>query len=75
MTTLPYQQFLAASCKCTYLPRATADDSRFLKKCGVAQVEYRSASRWGSRDFDVNRKRIRAIRKELEKVGWVSVGF
>jgi uncharacterized protein (DUF1499 family) len=39
------------------------------------QVEYRSASRIGDRDFDINRKRIRAIRKELEKKGWLSAGY
>lgn len=35
-------------------------------------VEYRSASRKGSFDFDVNRKRIKALRQELEKKGWAS---
>ncbi|XP_057435476.1 uncharacterized protein LOC130728137 [Lotus japonicus] len=35
-------------------------------------VEYRSASRFGTFDFDVNRKRIRALRLELEKRGWAS---
>ncbi|XP_062090503.1 uncharacterized protein LOC133796841 [Humulus lupulus] len=35
-------------------------------------VEYRSASRLGSFDFDVNRKRIKALRQELEKKGWSS---
>ncbi|KAE8679512.1 ATP-dependent DNA helicase 2 subunit KU80-like [Hibiscus syriacus] len=35
-------------------------------------VEYRSASRIGSFDFDVNRKRIKALRRELEKKGWAS---
>ncbi|XP_074279961.1 uncharacterized protein LOC141605182 [Silene latifolia] len=35
-------------------------------------VEYRSASRLGSFDFDVNRKRIKALRQELEKKGWAS---
>eukprot|EP00271_Cylindrocystis_brebissonii_P013822 TRINITY_DN34152_c0_g1_i1.p1 TRINITY_DN34152_c0_g1~~TRINITY_DN34152_c0_g1_i1.p1 ORF type:complete len:238 (+),score=35.74 TRINITY_DN34152_c0_g1_i1:76-789(+) len=38
-------------------------------------VEYRSASRQGESDFDANRKRIRTLRKELEKKGWESVGF
>eukprot|EP00210_Caulerpa_lentillifera_P001661 g1596.t1 len=38
-------------------------------------VEYRSASRIGESDGDINRKRIRAIRKELEKRGWASAGF
>ncbi|XP_010524361.1 PREDICTED: uncharacterized protein LOC104802443 [Tarenaya hassleriana] len=39
-------------------------------------VEYRSASRKGNFDFDVNRKRIKALRQELEKKGWASqTGF
>lgn len=42
---------------------------------GDARVEYRSASRLGSNDGDANRKRIRALRKALEKKGWKSVGF
>ncbi|KAF9615355.1 hypothetical protein IFM89_023006 [Coptis chinensis] len=37
-------------------------------------VEYRSASRLGNFDFDVNRKRIKALRLELEKKGWASEG-
>ncbi|XP_052490626.1 uncharacterized protein LOC105791643 isoform X2 [Gossypium raimondii] len=36
-------------------------------------VEYRSASRIGNFDFDINRKRIKALRVELEKKGWASV--
>ncbi|PON35861.1 hypothetical protein TorRG33x02_350550 [Trema orientale] len=35
-------------------------------------VEYRSASRRGNFDFDINRKRIKALRQELEKKGWAS---
>ncbi|QCE02921.1 uncharacterized protein LOC114166324 [Vigna unguiculata] len=35
-------------------------------------VEYRSASRMGNFDFDLNRKRIKALRQELEKKGWAS---
>ncbi|KAI8023189.1 hypothetical protein LOK49_LG03G02479 [Camellia lanceoleosa] len=35
-------------------------------------VEYRSASRLGNFDFDANRKRIKALRLELEKMGWAS---
>ncbi|PKI67103.1 hypothetical protein CRG98_012524 [Punica granatum] len=35
-------------------------------------VEYRSASRVGNFDFDYNRKRIKALREELEKKGWAS---
>lgn len=38
-------------------------------------VEYRSASRFGKTDFDINRKRIRALRLALEKKGWQSVGY
>lgn len=41
-----------------------------------ARVEYRSASRLGQSDGDVNRKRIRALRLALtQKYGWKSVGF
>ncbi|KAM1588641.1 hypothetical protein FF1_027674 [Malus domestica] len=35
-------------------------------------VEYRSASRLGISDFNINRKRIKALRQELEKKGWAS---
>ncbi|KAL9142083.1 hypothetical protein ABFS82_14G145500 [Erythranthe guttata] len=35
-------------------------------------VQYRSASRLGNFDFDVNRKRIKALREALEKKGWAS---
>lgn len=35
-------------------------------------VQYRSASRLGSFDFDANRKRIKALRQKLEKKGWAS---
>ncbi|KAL3536946.1 hypothetical protein ACH5RR_000312 [Cinchona calisaya] len=35
-------------------------------------VQYRSASRLGNFDFDVNRKRIKALRLNLEKKGWAS---
>lgn len=35
-------------------------------------VQYRSASRLGNFDFDVNRKRIKALRLKLEKKGWAS---
>ncbi|KAL2460787.1 hypothetical protein Adt_44207 [Abeliophyllum distichum] len=35
-------------------------------------VQYRSASRLGNFDFDINRKRIKALRLELEKKGWAS---
>lgn len=38
-------------------------------------VEYRSASRIGESDGDINRKRIKAIRLQLEKKGWKSIGF
>lgn len=38
-------------------------------------VEYRSASRIGESDGDINRKRIKAIRKALEKKGWESTGL
>lgn len=35
-------------------------------------VQYRSASRLGNFDFDINRKRIKALRQALEKKGWAS---
>lgn len=38
-------------------------------------VEYRSGSRLGNYDFDINRKRIKALRLALEKKGWESVGY
>eukprot|EP00270_Netrium_digitus_P005679 TRINITY_DN1758_c0_g1_i1.p1 TRINITY_DN1758_c0_g1~~TRINITY_DN1758_c0_g1_i1.p1 ORF type:complete len:249 (+),score=54.16 TRINITY_DN1758_c0_g1_i1:64-810(+) len=38
-------------------------------------VEYRSASRLGESDFDINRKRIKFLRQALEKKGWRSIGF
>ncbi|XP_022145245.1 uncharacterized protein LOC111014741 [Momordica charantia] len=40
---------------------------------GKSIVEYRSASRIGNFDFDINRKRIKALRLELEKKGWAPV--
>ncbi len=44
------------------------DDAEFAldEKAGVVQV--RSASRLGVRDFDVNRKRVEAIRAQLSKL-------
>ncbi|CAH2063314.1 unnamed protein product [Thlaspi arvense] len=49
------------------------DDVEFLFHPGKnSTVEYRSASRKGNFDFDVNRKRIKALRQELEKKGWES---
>mmetsp|Transcript_33140 Transcript_33140/g.78605 ORF Transcript_33140/g.78605 Transcript_33140/m.78605 type:complete len:233 (+) Transcript_33140:109-807(+) len=52
------------------------DDVEFFFPGGKRDlVEYRSASRVGESDFDINRKRIRAIRQELEKKGWKSVGY
>jgi hypothetical protein len=32
-------------------------------------------SGWPGRAGDINRKRIRALRKELENAGWASLGF
>lgn len=43
--------------------------------CRKDIVEYRSASRIGESDGDINRKRIKAIRLELQKKGWQSIGF
>jgi uncharacterized protein (DUF1499 family) len=53
------------------------DDVEFWFKPGPgSRVEYRSASRVGESDGGINRKRIRAIRQELEKkYGWSSVGY
>ncbi|KAM7275955.1 hypothetical protein ACFE04_017821 [Oxalis oulophora] len=49
------------------------DDVEFWFPPGKnATVEYRSASRVGNFDFDANRKRIKALRVELEKKGWES---
>ncbi|KAI4356807.1 hypothetical protein L6164_000795 [Bauhinia variegata] len=49
------------------------DDVEFWFPPGKnSTVEYRSASRLGNFDFDVNRKRIKALRQELEKRGWAS---
>ena len=42
----------------------------------TSRVEYRSASRLGQSDGDINRKRIRALRLALTaKYGWKSIGF
>jgi len=52
------------------------DDVEFFFPGGKRDlVEYRSASRIGDSDFDINRKRIKAIRMELQKKGWKSIGF
>lgn len=48
------------------------DDVEFLLKPN-GEVEYRSASRIGESDGDINRKRIRALRKALEPAGWKSI--
>ncbi|KAB2056202.1 hypothetical protein ES319_A11G087800v1, partial [Gossypium barbadense] len=49
------------------------DDVEFWFPPGKkSMVEYRSASGIGNFDFDVNRKRIKALRMELEKKGWAS---
>ncbi|KAJ8901941.1 hypothetical protein NDN08_004143 [Rhodosorus marinus] len=45
----------------------------FEKASGI--VDYRSASRLGEGDFDVNRKRVKAIRVALQERGWKSIGF
>ena len=52
------------------------DDVEFYFPKGDGyRVEYRSASRLGQSDGDVNRKRIKALREALQKKGWRSVGF
>lgn len=49
------------------------DDVEFWFPPGKKSVvQYRSASRLGNFDFDVNKKRIKALRLELEKKGWSS---
>ncbi|XP_051132419.1 uncharacterized protein LOC127252326 [Andrographis paniculata] len=49
------------------------DDVEFWFPPGKkSTVQYRSASRIGSFDFDINRKRIKALREALEKKGWAS---
>ncbi|KAL4524396.1 hypothetical protein Ndes2526B_g00406 [Nannochloris sp. 'desiccata'] len=54
------------------------DDVEFYFTSNATQpytVEYRSASRIGESDGDINRKRIKAIRLELQKKGWKSLGY
>jgi len=51
------------------------DFEAFFPKDRPGIVEYRSASRIGESDGDINRKRIKALRIELQKKGWKSVGF
>lgn len=43
------------------------DDVEFYFRPDASTVEYRSASRLGEGDFDVNRTRIRDIRKALQE--------
>jgi len=50
-----------------------AKPPRTLRRPGTC--EYRSASRIGESDGDINRKRIKALRVELQKTGWESVGY
>ena len=51
------------------------DDVEFYFPEGSSTVEYRSASRLGESDGDVNRKRIKALREALQRKGWRSVGY
>lgn len=51
------------------------DDVEFWFPGNGSRVEYRSASRIGESDGDINRKRIKALRLALQEKGWVSVGF
>ncbi|XP_015068962.1 uncharacterized protein LOC107013596 [Solanum pennellii] len=49
------------------------DDVEFWFPPGKTSiVQYRAASRMGNYDFDANRKRIKALRLQLEKKGWAS---
>lgn len=41
----------------------------------VCFAQCRSASRIGQSDGDINRKRIKALRLELQKKGWKSIGY
>ncbi|PSC69227.1 50S ribosomal L11 [Micractinium conductrix] len=52
------------------------DDVEFFfptDKPGI--VEYRSASRIGESDGKINRKRIKALRLDLQNKGWKSIGY
>ena len=51
------------------------DFEAYFPKDRPNQVEYRSASRIGESDGNINRKRIKALRLELQKKGWASLGF
>ena len=52
------------------------DDVEFYFPPGdKSVVEYRSASRIGESDGNINRKRIKAIRQALEKKGWATTGY
>jgi len=52
------------------------DDVEFYFPGGPgSRVEYRSASRMGNTDGDINRKRIKALREALQKSGWKSIGY
>lgn len=52
------------------------DDVEFYFPPGDRSVvEYRSASRIGESDGNINRKRIKAIRQALEKKGWATTGY
>jgi uncharacterized protein (DUF1499 family) len=57
------------------LPAGFVDDVEFYFPPDKDTVEYRSASRIGESDGDINRKRIKALRQALEKKGWQSIGF
>lgn len=58
------------------LPLQFIDDVEFWFKPGKgSRVEYRSASRIGESDGNINRKRIKTIRQALETKGWASTGF
>ena len=51
------------------------DFEAYFPKDKAGVVEYRSASRIGESDGDINRKRIKALRQELQKKGWKSLGY
>ena len=73
---MPFPSIFVTALPCAHAQSQFIDDVEFWFKPGPgSRVEYRSASRLGESDGDINRKRIRAIRQELEKKKWRSVGF
>ena len=59
-------------CKASHPSRSLASGTHNLN---AVPPPRRSASRIGESDGKVNRKRIKAIRVELQKKGWKSIGY